>query len=85
MIPSKIAACTFAIAFGLVNCTSAFAQGLSASGAGEVEVAPKDTPKVGGDVLAGDDDRARTNSQADVERKDAGSSSETNSGGAESQ
>lgn len=84
MIPWKVAACT-TIAFGLINCTPAFAQGLSASGAGEVEVAPKDTPKVGGDVLPGDSGEARTDSKAAVENKDAGSTGETNSGGAEPQ
>ena len=47
---------------------SASAQELSATGAGDVEVAPKDTPEIGGDVISGTDDDA----QAEVESKGVG-------------
>jgi hypothetical protein len=46
----------------------ASAQGLSATGAGDVEVAPKDTPEIGGDVISGTDD----DTQAEVESKGVG-------------
>ena len=75
-----VASSTFSVALGLASCTPTFAQGLSAQGAGEVEVAPKDTTRVGGDVRPGEDEADTSRgSQADDAKGVGDANSQTNS------